>query len=132
MEKFRRRVRQLSGRSWGVSMEVKIKELTQYLRGWMNYYGIAVPYQKSVDLDQWIRRRMRMCYWKQWRRPRTRVRNFIDLGVSTELAVSCGASSRGYWHSARTEGIQLALNNKWLNEQGLVSLRDIWISLRYG
>ena len=113
-------------------MEVKIRELTQYLRGWMNYFGVAVPYQTSIDLDQWIRRRVRMCYWKQWRRPRTRVRNLIAHGVSADLAVSCGASSRGYWHSARTEGIQLALNNKWLMEQGLVSLRDIWISLRYG
>jgi RNA-directed DNA polymerase len=64
IEKFGHRVRILTGRSWGVSMEVKIKELTQYLRGWMNYFGIAVTYQISIDLDQWIRRRVRMCYWK--------------------------------------------------------------------
>ena len=132
MIKFKRQVRLLTGRSWGVSMEVKIKELTQYLRGWMNYFGIAVTYQTSIDLDQWIRRRIRMCYWKQWRRPRTRVRNLLELGVSADLAVSCGAMSKGYWHSARTEGIQMALNNKLLKEQGLASLRDLWISFRYG
>jgi hypothetical protein len=83
------------------------------------WYGNILP--DTVDLDQWIRRRVRMCYWKQWRRPRTRVRNLIELGVPADLAVSCGASSRGYWHSARTEGIQLALNNKRLMEQGWVS-----------
>ena len=131
MQKFKRQVRLLSGRSWGVSMEVKIKELTQYLRGWMHYFGIAVTYQASVDLDQWIRRRVRMCFWKQWRRPRTKVRNLIKLGVPTKLAISCGITSKGYWHSARTEGIQMAINNNWLIKQGLVSLRDIWISLRY-
>jgi RNA-directed DNA polymerase len=130
--KFNRQVRFLTGRSWGVSMEVKIKELTQYLRGWMNYFGIAVPYQTSIDLDQWIRRRVRMCYWKQWHRPRTRVRNLIALGVSEKLAITCGATSKGYWRGAKTEGIQIALNNKLLMEQGLISLRDIWISLRYG
>lgn len=132
MQKFKRRVRQLSGRSWGVSMEVKIKELTQYLRGWMLYFGIAVTYQSSVDLDKWIRRRIRMCFWKQWRKPGTKVKNLIKLGVSTKLAISCGITSKGYWHSAKTEGIQIALSNNWLKEQGLISLRDIWISLRYG
>jgi RNA-directed DNA polymerase len=132
MEKFSRRVRTITGRSWGVSMEVKIKELTQYLSGWMNYFGIAVTYQTSINLDQWIRRRVRMCYWKQWHRPRTKVRNLIELGVSQNLAVTCGASSKGYWKSAKNEGVQMALNNKLLMEQRLVSLRDIWISLRYG
>lgn len=132
MEKFGRHVRILTGRSRGVSMEIKIKELSQYLRGWMNYFGIAIPYQTSVNLDQWIRRRVRMCYWKQWRRPRTRISNLIGLGVSQKLAVRCGASSKGYWRGAKTEGIQIALNNKLLMEQGLVSLKDIWISLRYG
>ncbi|MDY6934920.1 MAG: group II intron maturase-specific domain-containing protein [Spirochaetota bacterium] len=111
-------------------MEVKIKELTQYLRGRVHYFGIAVTCQTSVDLDQWIRRRFRMCFWKQWRRPRTKVRNLIKLGVSTKLAVSCGITSKGYWHSAKTEGIQIAYSNNWLKEQGLISLRDIWISLR--
>jgi len=132
MQKFKHQVRLLPGRSWGVSMVVKIKELTQYLRVWMQYFGIAATYQASVDLDQWIRRRVRMCFWKQWRRPRTKVRNLIKLGVPTKLAISCGITSKGYWHSARTEGIQMAINNNWLMKQGLVSLRDIWISLRYG
>lgn len=132
MHKFKREVRKFSGRSWGVSMQTKIKKLSQYLRGWMNYFGVAMPYQMSVDLDQWIRRRIRMCFWKQWRKPRTKIQNLIKLGVSTVLAISCGISSKGYWHSARTEGIQIALNNKWLIAQGLVSLKDIWISLRYG
>jgi RNA-directed DNA polymerase len=57
---------------------------------------------------------------------------FKGIGVSQKLAISCGASSKGYWRGAKTEGIQIALNNKLLKEQGLVSLKDIWISLRYG
>jgi RNA-directed DNA polymerase len=107
-------------------MELKIKELTQYLRGWMLYFGIGVTYQSSVDLDKWIRRRIRMCFWKQWRKPGTKVKkNLIKLGVSTKLAISCGITSKGYWHSAKTEGIQIALSNNLLKEQGLISLRDV-------
>ncbi len=122
--KFKRAVRCLTARSWGVSMGRKLKELTIYLRGWFNFFGIGCRYQWTVDLDQWIRRRVRMCYWEQWRKPRTKVRNLLKLGVPKKLAISCGITSKGYWHSARTEGIQKALTKQWLKEQGLISLRD--------
>lgn len=132
LEKFKRQVRQLTNRTWGVAMETKTENLSGYLRGWMNYFGIGIRYQQSIDLDQWIRRRIRMCYWKQWRKPRTKIRNLIKLGVPTKLAIDCGLSSKGYWRSAKTKGINMALNDQWLKEQGLVSLRDHWVSLHYG
>lgn len=62
VKKFKHRVRELTHRSWGVSMATKIRKLSVYLRGWINYYGIANQYQQSVDLDHWIRRRIRMCH----------------------------------------------------------------------
>ena len=132
LQKFKREVRRLTGRSWGVSMKTRMEKLGRYLRGWINYFGIANQYNQTVELDQWIRRRVRMCFWKQWRKPRTKVRNLIKLGVPKRLAISCGISSKGYWHSARTEGIQMGLTNDWLARQGLISLRDQWISLHYG
>lgn len=132
LDKFKRQVRYLTNRTWGVSMNTKIEKLGVYLRGWMNYFGIGIRFQQSIDLDQWIRRRIRMCYWKQWRKPRTKVRNLIKLGVSTKLAIDCGLSSKGYWRSAKTKGINMALNDQWLKQQGLVSLRDQWVSLHYG
>ena len=131
MDKFKRQVRYLTNRTWGVSMETKIEKLSEYLRGWMNYFGIGIRYQQSIDLDQWIRRRLRMCYWKLWRKPRTKIRNLIKLGVSIKLAIDCGLSSKGYWRSAKTKGINMALNDQWLKEQGLLSLRDQWVSLHY-
>ena len=132
LEKFKRQVRYLTNRTWGVSMTTKIEKLSEHLRGWMNYFGIGIRFQQSIDLDQWIRRRIRMCYWKQWVKPRTKVRNLIKLGVSTKLAIDCGLSSKGYWRSAKTKGINMALNDQWLKQQGLVSLRDQWVSLKYG
>ena len=132
LAKFKRQVRELTSRTWGVSMETKLNKLALYLRGWTNYFGLGIRYQQSIDLDQWIRRRIRMCYWKQWRKPRTKIRNLIKLGVPTKLAIDCGLTSKGYWRSSKTKGINMALNDQWLREQGLISLRDQWVSLHYG
>ena len=106
IEKFKRTVRRLTGRSWGVSLEQKPLELKLYLHGWFNCFGIGCRYQWTVDLDQWIRRRVRRCYWQQWRKPRTKVRNLVKLGVPNMPAILCGITSNGYWYSARIEGIQ--------------------------
>lgn len=132
VQQFKFRVRQLTGRSRGISMEHKVRELTQYLRGWINYFGIAQGYQKCIDLDGWIRRRLRMSFWKNWRRVRTKVRNLMCMGVSELLAVTCGSSNKSYWRNAKTEGIHIALNNKFFRKMGLISLRDRWIEIHYG
>ena len=130
--KFKFQIRQLTGRSNGISMEKRIAELTVYMRGWINYFGIGQGYQKCIDLDHWIRRRLRMCYWKMWRRPRTKVRNLLKLGVPLDMAIACGISSKSYWRSAKTEGIHRALSNEFLAEKGLLSLRDQWVEIHYG
>ena len=79
-EDFQHRVRALTGRSWGVSMRHRLDKLAQYLRGWMGYFGISQYYRPIPELDEWLRRRVRMCYWKQWRLPRTKVRHLLALG----------------------------------------------------
>jgi RNA-directed DNA polymerase len=118
-------VRTLTNRNWGIAMNKQIASLSRYLRGWGNYFLIANGYQLCVDLDQWLRRRIRMCYWRQWRKPRTKVNNLLKLGVPLALAVSCGATRKGVWRSAKTKGINLALSNEYLAKAGLVSLWDI-------
>jgi RNA-directed DNA polymerase len=132
IETFKHRVRQLTNRTWGVSMGTKIRKLNTYLRGWANYFGIANQYQQMVDLDHWIRRRIRMCYWKQWRKPRTKVNQLIKLGVPRKTAIFCGITSKSYWRSSKTLGINMGLSNKYLKEQGLFSRKDGWIAFHYG
>jgi RNA-directed DNA polymerase len=131
LEKFKQRVRHLTNRNWGVSMRYQLFKISQYLRGWINYFGIANCYQRCVDLDHWIRRRVRMAYWRQWRRPRTKVRNLMKLGVHVQAAVACGITSKGPWRSAKTPGINQALSLDYLKSEGLYSLRDGWIKLHY-
>lgn len=132
LAKFKHRVRELTNRTWGVSMQVKIQQLSIYCRGWINYFGIANQYQQTVDLDGWIRRRIRMCYWKQWRKPRTKIRNLMKLGVGKHAAILAGLSSKSYWRNAKTPCINKGLGKEYLKQQGLFSLRDGWIKYHYG
>ena len=128
---FKHRIRELTGRSWGVSWAYRHEKLRQYIQGWGNYFGLSEYYRPIPLLDQWIRRRIRMCYLKQWRRIRTRIRNLMRLGVSKSVAISLGMSSKGYYRLAKTKAVQLALNNKWLKSQGLVSIEEQWVKFHY-
>ena len=123
---FKHRVRQLTGRSWGVSMDHRLRKLSQYLRGWFGYFGISEYYRPIPELEEWLRRRMRMCYWKQWRWPRTKIRNLLALGVPLKAAIQHGVSSLSYWRMARTPVTQQAMSNDWLRAQGLLSIKDLW------
>jgi RNA-directed DNA polymerase len=124
---FRQRIRELTGRSWGVSMEHRYRKLAQYLRGWMGYFGISEYYRPIPEIDGWIRRRMRMCYWKQWRKVRTKVKNLLALGTPRRAAIWTGMSSKSYWHLSRSLGTQTGMTNQWLEQQGLISVRDLWM-----
>jgi RNA-directed DNA polymerase len=123
---FKHRIKELTGRSWGVSMDYRLHKLGQYLRGWVGYYGISQYYRPVPVLDNWIRRRIRMCYWKQWRWVRTKIRNLLACGVPLKSAILHGMSSRSYWHMSRTPAIHQALSNEWLKTQGLLSIEDLW------
>jgi len=129
VSKFKRRIKELTGRSWGVSMDRRLSELRSYLRGWAGYFGLAAQLKLFDKLDQWIRRRIRMCYWKRWRHPRTRRRELMRLGVPRRQAIRHAKSRKAYWRMARTIASGVGMTNKWLQEQGLVSLKSLWAQL---
>ena len=131
LHRFKQRIKELTNRNWGVSMHHQIDQVSRFVRGWINYFGIANCYQLCCDLDHWIRRRVRMAYWRQWRKPRTKVRNLIKLGVPVQAAVACGITSKGPWRSSKTPGINQALSLAYLKKAGLVTLRDGWIKLHH-
>ena len=126
-EDFKHNVRKFTGRSWGVSMSYRFKQLGQYVRGWMGYFGISQYYRPIPQLDEWLRRRVRQCYWKQWRGVRTRVRNLLRLGTGKKAAIWTAISRKGYWHLARSLATQTGMTNEWLEAQGLVSIRALWM-----
>ena len=99
LQRFKHRIRELTGRSWGVSMERRLSELRSYLRGWAGYFSLAMELKLFDKLDQWIRRRIRMCDWKRWRHARTRSRELMRLGVSAVRRFVTGraAKATGGW-----------------------------------
>jgi len=108
-------------------MAYRLHKLAQYVRGWMGYFGISDYYRPIPELDQWLRRRIRMCYWKQWRKVRTKVRNLLALGTSKRHAILTALSSKSYWHLSRTLATQSGMTNDWLQSRGLISIRDLWM-----
>lgn len=131
VKEFKTRLRRFSGRSWGVSMQYRYASVRLYIQGWMNYFGIGMRYNDAVEFDHWLRRRIRMCYWKQWRRARKRIGELIKLGSSKYQAILTGLSRKGYWHLAKTLSTNCGLSNAYLEKQGLVSLRTLWIQIHY-
>jgi RNA-directed DNA polymerase len=129
--RFKSELRRLSGRSWGVSMGRRYGGIRIYLHGWMNYFGIALKYNDAVELDHWLRRRIRMCYWKQWRRTKRRIGELIKLGAPRYQAILTGLSRKGYWHLAKTLSTNCGLGNEFLQKQGLTSIRSLWIGIHY-
>ena len=125
-KEFQYRIKKLTGRSWGVSMAYRMEQIRLYVTGWMNYFGIAEYYSPIQDIDNWIRRRLRMCYWKAWRHVRTKVRKLKELGVPESFAKMTGSSSKSYWKLSKTYATNAGMSNEWLEKQGLVNVKSLW------
>ena len=131
MEEFRAKVRQLTGRTWGVSMERRLKSLNRYVSGWFGYYRISRTWGEVLELDKWIRRRVRQCYWKQWKRGPTRRRMLLRLGAAREEVHLASRSRKGCWRMSTNSVVQAALTNEWLTQQGVPNLQVSWIAYHY-
>ena len=119
------RIRRLTTRNWGVSMERRIKEINRFTVGWTAYFAFAdtiLPFEK---LEKWLRRRLRQVRWKEWKRPQTRYRNLRALGIPDRDARSWAASQKGYWRVAGSWPLQTALPNAyWHKTMGLKGFTD--------
>ena len=112
-------------------MEHRFAKLAEYLRGWMGYFGISEQYRSIPEIDAWLRRRVRMCYLKQWRYCRTKVRELTRLGTFLRSAIAIGLSRKGPWRLAKTLATQSGMTNQWLKGQGLLSVKDLWVNIHY-
>ncbi len=130
--RFKERVRQITSRNRGHRVRDVIDELNLYVRGWLNYYKFSSTYSEVKDLAEWVRRRVRLYYWKQWKQPRTRRRNLIALGINPGRVHLASRSRKGYWRMSQNSIVRVALNNRWLEEQGVPDMKAIWTVLHYG
>jgi len=132
LARFKQRVREITRRNRGHRIQDVIDELRRYILGWLHYYGISHTYTALLELDEWMRRRVRLYYWKQWKQPRTRRRHLLALGIPRDQVHMATRSRKGYWRMSGNSIVQRALTNAWLHEQGVPDMRTLWITLHYG
>lgn len=120
--RFKERIRELTCRTRGISMEQRVKELSAYLRGWRGYFGFCQTPSVLDGLDQWLRRRLRSALWKQWKRGRTRFAELRKRGIGRDLAAQTAGSPHGPWRIAHSPAVSFALPNAYFDSLGLPRL----------
>lgn len=123
--RFKDRVREITARSNGWSMERRIRTLRDYCRGWMQYFRLARTPSVYRDLDSWTLRRLRLCLWKQWKRVRTRLRELRALNLSEWVCLECAMSRKGYWRMANGP-MNRAMPRAYWNARGFAGLTDFF------
>ncbi len=130
IRRMKQRIRTMTSRSKPIPMPERIEQLNQYILGWCGYFSLAETPSVFKELDGWIRRRLRMCQWKEWKLPRTRVRKLQSLGVPKQKAYEWGNTRKKYWRVAASPILHKALGNSYWESQGLKSLYQRYESLR--
>jgi len=120
--RLKQKIKELTSRKNSIQMIKRIKKLNTYLVGWCGYYALADSPGELQRIDKWIRRRLRMCVWKQWKNPRTRIRKLISLGINKQTAYEWGNTRKGYWRISQSHILNKSLGNKFWQNQGLKSL----------
>jgi RNA-directed DNA polymerase len=120
--RFKERVRELTRRTKGVSIERMAEKLAQYLRGWIGYLGKCQTPSVLQGLEEWTRRRLRSVIWKQWKRGTVRFAELRKRGVGKALAAQTAGSAHGPWRLANSPALTLALSNAYFNSLGIPRL----------
>ena len=123
-QKLIRKLKQLTKRSWSISLDERIKEINYLIRGWVNYFRIANMKKKIAEIDEHLRVRIRVIIWKQWKKIRKGCESLQKLGVPFEIAFNCANTRKGYYQICKSRYIQFAINNERLRKRGLVFLLD--------
>ena len=122
LERFKQRVREITRRAKGVSMETTMDELAPYMRGWRSYFGFCETPEVLIGLTRWVRLRLRAALWRQWKTPRRRRAALLELGVRPRLASNTAGSGLGPWYLARAKALSVGLSNAYFKSLGLPSL----------
>ena len=124
--KMKNKIRELTNRSNGWGNEYRALKLTQFIRGWVNYFGMADMKRLLQSNDEWLRHRIRAIYWKQWKKVKTRFKELKKLGVEKEKAWICANMRNGNWYCSGYFILQTAFNNKKLCELGYPTFTEFY------
>jgi len=111
-------------------MEKRIESLNQYLVGWLNYYMLADMTKMLTEIEEWLRRRIRMCLWKTWKKNTARYGNLKKLGLNESKAYEYANTRKGYWRIANSPILSRTLTNEYIEKLGLVKIGKYYLELR--
>lgn len=129
IQKFKRNLKQLTKRSWSISLSDRIIKLNQVIRGWINYFRIADMKTHMSNISEHLRRRIRCIIWKQWKTCEHRYKCLLKLGVSKEKARRTSYSRASYWHNSMSIVVSVAISNERLKRKGLVFPLDHYLKV---
>ena len=121
-DRFKQRIREITRRAKGVSLETTMEELAPYMRGWRSYFGFCETPEVLIGLTRWVRLRLRAALWRQWKTPRRRRAALLELGVRPRLASNTAGSGLGPWYLAKAKALSVGLSNAYFKSLGLPSL----------
>lgn len=128
-KKFKSRLKELSSRKRCQSIKPSLEKIKVYARGWLNYYGIASMKNNIDDINGWLYHRIRMCIWKQWKKPRTKYKNLVKLGIPEHYEATIANSRRKYWYISNNKTVIWALNKERLINSGYYDLATAYQSV---
>ena len=129
IKKMKDKIRELTSRSNGWGNEYRALKLTQYIRGWVNYFGMADMKKLLKETDKWLRHKIRAIYWKQWKKVKTKFKNLKKLDVDEEKAWICANMRNGNWYCSGYFVLQTAFNNKKLRELGYPTFTEFYLKI---
>ena len=127
--KMKNKIRELTDRHNGWGNEYRALKLTQFIRGWVNYFGMADMKRLLQSNDEWLRHRIRAIYWKQWKKVKTKFKELKKLGVEEERAWICANMRNGNWFCSEYITLQGAFNNKKLRELGYPTFTEFYLKI---
>jgi len=124
IERVKEKIRFITSRSNAWSMEFRYLKLRQLIIGWVSYFRLADIITKCKELDKWTRRRIRMCYWKQWKKIKTRHDYLVKLGIDNFNAWEYANTRKGYWRISNSPILAITFTNKRLKDFGYLSFTE--------
>ncbi len=126
LNRLKDKVREVTNRNVSMNFETRLKKLIEKTRGWVNYFKLADMSKSLKEMDGWIRRRLRACIWKTWKKIRTRFTSLNKLGIDRNKAWEFANTRKGYWRISNSPIMQRSITNERLEKRGYVSMSTMY------
>jgi hypothetical protein len=126
-KKLKEKLKSITGRSNAISIEMRALKIKQTIIGWVEYFKLADMKNVLKVLDEWLRRRIRMCYWKQWKKIKTKHDNLVKLGIENFKSWEFANTRKGYWRISNSPILSRSLTNQYLKEQGFITMSERYL-----